>query len=265
MRINVLISLSFACLVTGCASGPKYADPIPPTVKPVGQQNVPADLKEQKLLVEFEGSPTMTRVLRTALSSQGQPLALHPDESFYQVTFKGVFRSDGAVQAGPAQLGALFESSAPLKDGSSLATLTPGGAAGEIASQVLASSLMNAGYVNFAGTNILESVLKASGISGAINEKLFGNKHGICVARCDRFEYSRQMAFVEVKIKQGEATVSHFGRLAFTYQRDMVPQAVIQLALESAYGALAAGSSLEEPTPSKPYPITIPSIPLSKE
>lgn len=258
MKSQFALCLMAATLFTGCASGPKYAPPIPPTLKSLGNPTLPEDLRAAKLHVEFHESETLGKLIRTSLEQRGQPLAEDAKDAAYRVTFAGMFRSDGAIKVAPLLLGPIFEDAAHLNTSRGLATLTPGQATGQIASQVLASSLMNAGYANFFGGNIVEAISKATGVTGFVNKNLFGHEKGICFNRCDLWTYSRQIAFIEVKIKQDEKVVTNFGRMAFAYQEEPIAQELIMMALESSIDGLLGKPVPAEPTPGKPYPVAIP-------
>lgn len=258
MKTQFAFCLMAATLVTGCASGPKYAPPVHPTLKSLGNPALPRDLSISKLHVEFHESETLGKLIRTSLEQRGQPLAEGVKDAAYRVTFAGIFRSDGAIKVAPIHLGPIFEDAAQLNSSQGLATLTPGQATGQIASQVLASSIMNAGYANFFGGNIVEALSKATGVTGFVNKKLFGHEKGICFNRCDLWTYSRQIAFVEVKIKQDEKVVTNFGRMAFAYQEEPVAQELIMMALESSIDGLLGKPVPAEPSTGTSYPVSIP-------
>lgn len=258
MKARLATCILTAIVLTGCASGPKYAPPIPPTVKPLGKPELPADINTSPIYVEFYESETLGKLIRNALVQQGQPLAQTRESARYQVLFKGMFRSDGVIKVAPILLGPIFENAARLNSSGGFATLTPGQATGQIASQVISSSLMNAGYVNFFGGNIIEALSKATGVTGFVNKNLFGHERGICFNRCDLWTYSRQIALIEVMIKQDNKDLTNFGRMAFTYQEQPVAQEIIMMALESSIDGLMGKTIPTDATVEKTYPVAIP-------
>lgn len=240
---HIIQPLLVATLLSSCAaSGPERAVvPEEPRLLLVGIDMASNPLSKANIFVEFSHSPSMSELLRKQLSDKGMLVSNDRDASEYILVISGDFWSKGKYNVAPMELGPIFDS-AQIAANRSYKIGDDRRNALDAAILFTGAEAFSSGYFNQMGAGIIESISKASGISGWVNEKLVGDPKGICFKDCEEREYSRQRARVEVKVYKDGHQIARFGRAAESYQKTFMPNLLIQMALEATLQTIATGT-----------------------
>lgn len=209
---------------------------------------LPEDLKTAGLSIVFQHSPTMTANLEAAFKAAGFNV-MPPETAKYKYQIGGSYKSDGKVKLAAVPLGQILEAGLSSKpdqpvDWARVATdttLTAG-----LANQAVQAGLMNR---IVAGGNILDAILKSTGLAGKFNEALTGDRRGICLGSCTTWHWSEQMVtigFTATGVSNDPTRQMVFAGL---HASALWPQDLINLALLEMYRRLGLNEMPEAKNP----------------
>jgi hypothetical protein len=168
------------------------------------EPNLPEDIKTAGLYFEFKSAPSYTAKFNEALKAAGYTLAA-AGTAKYSLVFEARFSSDGKTQT-MVDLGQIIEEGSLNNQGITTTMAVSGQDIASRASDMAYTGLivqkaLDAGLMDrvMAGGNILEGILKASGLKDKFNTLLTGDRRGMCLLGCSKFEWSEQHAVLAAR------------------------------------------------------------------
>ena len=246
LMLLIVILLQFLMLLSGCASPPTVQEgeaTTPPRILLVGVDYVPSDIATRPLWIVADDSEALTNYVRSRLRQLGMRLSEDEHAATYRMRVTGSFVSEGKINVAERPVGPIFEDATTAWAARSNSNISTGRAAGLSAINVAVAESTRSGLFNQFGGNILDSLGHATGIAGAFNELITGDRRGWCFSDCERFHQSRQRARFDLYLTGPDGVTHRFGRAAEVQQRPFVPGELIEAALEASLKILAPESA----------------------
>ncbi|NJM44653.1 MAG: hypothetical protein HC858_13080 [Brachymonas sp.] len=157
------------------------------------QPPLPSDIKIAGVYFEFMNAPSFSKRFSESLSAAGYKMT-DRGTAKYQIVIEGGFGTQGKVESrgdlGKALEAGLSSPEAASKDAGATAV-----ALGNLGfTTVFTERMVSAGLMNqlVAGQGFLNSLADATGFRGWFNEKVAGDRRGVCMFNCELWTYSNQ-------------------------------------------------------------------------
>lgn len=222
---------------SGDKGAKETAKPRPAVQVTVGGQK--ASVTEGPVWFEWTGSEAMTRLGGHAVRQSGLQAAGSGAEAPVKVTVSGELTLMGGpkfYRGARAPLAAVFERAVKLDGSRSFdeldakrLTLDAAVAAG------IAQSSVSMALKGLAVGDVVLSMLESTGIGGWFNTKLVGDPRGICLSRCETWNFVKQTAYVRVQIQQGSQPAQEVRIMATANGETLVIDEVVQRAVDAVW------------------------------
>jgi hypothetical protein len=182
-------------------------------------------LTQQRMFVEFKGSPKMTLQMQNDLRARGFNVVEKPEDADAKFTFNGIFSITGAGKEDVrGKLGDLFESA--------IENVEPQNPDYRHQNVNIRQIGVSAAYSGIASaisvTNIVRWISQQTGIAGRFNEMITGDPRGFCYGeQCTKFTTT-----VNLSVNGGDD--GHWWVRGTAINEKMVLDLVIANALENA-------------------------------
>lgn len=167
------------------------------------QPPLPADIKTAGVYFELVDSPAFSDKFRQSLTASGYKV-VGKTEAKYPIVVTGSFASTGKTET-QANLGKLLEQSHTNANNEAQKGSINAVAIGNLGfDSLMVNKMMNAGFVDkFAGAGfMLNSLADATGFRNWFNEKMSGDKRGVCLGTCTTWHWSNQRVTLRIKEPQ---------------------------------------------------------------
>jgi len=222
----------------GSKEGSKEASKPRPAVQvTVGGQKT--TVTEGPVWFEWTGSESMTRLGGHAVRYSGLQAASSAAEAPVKVTVSGELVLMGGpkfYRGARAPLATVFERSVKLDKSRSFDDLDAKRLAMDSALAAgIAQSPVSAAVKGLVIGDVVLAMLETTGIGGWVNTKLVGDPRGICLSRCETWNFVAQTAYVRVQIQQGSQPPQEVRIMARANGEMLVIDEVVQRAVDAVW------------------------------
>jgi hypothetical protein len=205
--------------------------------------------RDRSIGVSYSDSPKLTRMLREALAAEGFRMNEEADAAALALRVRGVLQLTGKHTA-RIRIAELAEQGTFVDVADAHRALAPSDVGYVIATGTWLNRLVDAGQLSapVGSVLLLDAVGQATGAKSWFNKALGGDRRGVCLVNCERWNETRQAALHVVDLEVGPER-DRMEVKTEIFAEALQPGAVVSAGLAALIATLSGKPLPDESTP----------------